>query len=103
MKIQKKINELKEELKLTKNTIDQLNNRINELIDKSKPENEINLKKIQSLQDIINQKDQELNIEKNKNKILEDLVLLLVLILSFLHIFHLVFFLFLLQMLHLLY
>ena len=67
-----KINELKEELKITKNTIDQLNNRIKELIDKSKSENEIN--KIQTLQDKINQKDEELNIEKNKNNILEDKV-----------------------------
>jgi len=67
-----KINGLKEELKIIKNNIDQLNNRIKELIDKSKSENEIN--KIQSLQDKINQKDEELNIEKNKNKILEDKV-----------------------------
>jgi len=67
-----KINELKEELKITKNIIDQLNNKIKELIDKSKSENEIN--KIQTLQDKINQKNEELNIEKNKNEILEDRV-----------------------------
>jgi len=70
----KEILQLKEELKQSKSTIDQLNNRINELNNKLKSENEINLNKIQSLQNEINQKNEELNIEKDKNKTLEDRV-----------------------------
>ena len=79
-----KINEIKEEINISKNTIEQLNNTIKELNYKLKSQNELNLNKIQSLQKIINQKDEEINklkenlknndMEKEKNKILEDKV-----------------------------
>ena len=76
------INEIKEEIDISENTIEQLNNKIKELNHKLKSQNELNLNKIHSLEKIINQKDEEINKlkeklqnndkEKEKNKILED-------------------------------
>ena len=57
----KEINELKEELNKAKKTIEQLTNKIKELENQLKTENEFNLNKIQSLQNLINKKDEELN------------------------------------------
>ena len=62
----KEINELKEELNKANKTIEQLKNKIKELENQLKSENEFNLNKIQSLQNIINKKDEELNKLKEK-------------------------------------
>ena len=64
----KEINELKEELNKAKKTIEQLKNKIKELENQLKSENEFNLNKIQSLQNLINKKDEELNKLKEQLK-----------------------------------
>ena len=68
----KEINELKEELNNAKKTIEQLKNKIKELENQLKSENEFNLNKIQSLQNIINKKDKELNKLNEKLKNISD-------------------------------
>ena len=55
------INELKEEIGKSKSIIEKLNNKIYELNHELKLQNEIKLNKVQLLQRIINQKDEELN------------------------------------------
>jgi len=62
----KKINELKEELNKSKKIITQLNNKIKELENALQSKDLLYLNQIQSLQNIINQKDEELNRLKEK-------------------------------------
>ena len=66
LSLEKKINELIEELNQSQKTITQLNNKIQELENKLKSKDLLHLNKIQSLQKIISRKDEELNNLKEK-------------------------------------